>query len=241
MFYKTGVDITKDKQMFTFLKEHFEYYIMNSWNRVQSVANNVKLYKLDLSGDWTVAQSLLDKGDYETLYDIIYAWMYEHPGYEVRFNGRSGGYLVLCSVGRCAHILPDEILECEDYDEYKRYCQEHYGSVKANRDELVYYTKLVQDFDRLCDELRDYCDKLSQQTFEIIEMQNAVDQFNEDYYADLEFLEFDELRCQPDGKVYIGEVFKLQSLAEAFLRLANRSDYGYKLVIDDLYVHLEKQ
>lgn len=242
MFYKTGVDITNDKQMFNFLKEHFEYYIMNSWNRVSSIANNVKLYRLNLTGDWCVAQSLLDKGEYETLYDIIYDWMYNHPGYEVRFNGRSGGYLVLCYAGRCNHVLPDEILECEEYDEYKRYCQEHYGSVKANRSELVFYTKLVQDFDKLCDELRDYCNNLSLQVFEVVEMQKAVEQFNEDYYADLEFLEFSPLRCEDAGLVYIGEIFKLQSLAEAFLRLANRADYGYKLeFIDDLKVKMVKK
>ena len=50
MFYKTGVDITNDKQMFNFLKNHFEYYTCNSWNGLRSVANNVKLYNLDLSG-----------------------------------------------------------------------------------------------------------------------------------------------------------------------------------------------
>ena len=32
MFYKTGVDITNDKQMFNFLKDHFTYPTMNSWN-----------------------------------------------------------------------------------------------------------------------------------------------------------------------------------------------------------------
>ena len=30
MFYKTGVDITNDRQMFEFLKGHFEYPTMNS-------------------------------------------------------------------------------------------------------------------------------------------------------------------------------------------------------------------
>ena len=46
-FYKTGIDITNDKQMFNFLKNHFEYWTMNSWNRLSSVANKVKLYDLD--------------------------------------------------------------------------------------------------------------------------------------------------------------------------------------------------
>lgn len=232
MFYKTGVDITNDKQMFNFLKNHFEYYIMNSWNRVCSIANNVKLYRLNLTGDWTVAQNLLDSGEYETIHELIYDWMHSHPGYEVRFNGRSGGYLVLCYTNKRGHVLPEEILECDNYDEYKRYCKEYCGSVKVNRSELVFYTKLVQDFDKLCDTLRAYCDELSRQTFEIIEMQKAVEQFNEVYCADLEFLDFSELRCENDGSVDISELLNLQSLTEAFLRLANRSTYGYKLEFD---------
>ena len=31
MFYKTGVDITNEKQMFNFLKGHTTYYTANSW------------------------------------------------------------------------------------------------------------------------------------------------------------------------------------------------------------------
>ena len=43
MFYKTGVDITNDRQMFEFLKGHFEYHTMSSWNRLYSIANDVKM------------------------------------------------------------------------------------------------------------------------------------------------------------------------------------------------------
>jgi hypothetical protein len=241
MFYKTGVDITNDKQMFNFLKSHFEYWTMNSWNRACSIANNVKLHRLNLAGDWCVALDLLNRGEYEILNDIIYDWMYNHPGYEVRFNGRSGGYLVLGKTDQYNHVLPEEILECEDYGEYKRYCREYYGSVKANRSELVFYTKLVQDFDKLCDELRDYCNELSKQVFEIVEMQKAVEQFNECYYADLDYLNFSELRCKEDGTAYVGEIFKLQSLAEAFLRIADRTENGFIVKVqDDLSVKLVK-
>ncbi len=229
MFYQTGIDITNDKQMFNFLKNHFEYWTANSWNRLDTIANNVKLYNLDLSGDWAVAYDLLAAGEYETINCIAQEWACEHPGYEVNFNGRSGGYLVLCNKGNNYHILPDEIVEVEDYDEYKEYCRYHYGSVRANRADLVYYTKLVQDFDKLCDQLRDFCDELSRQTFEIIEMQKAVDQFNDEYAEDLEYLEFDYLRCEDDGSVDVSEISQLHCLYEAFCRVANRADYGYTL------------
>ena len=174
MFYTKGIDITNDKQMFNFLKNHFEYPTMNSWNRCYSIANKVKLYNLGLSGNWCVALSLLEEGEYESLNWMIQDWEREHPTYEVYFNGRSGGYLVLKDKGYNGHVLPDMIVDNEDYEEYKEWCRDNYGSVKANREDLVYYTKLVQEFDKLCDELRDYCDRLSNLKFEVIEMEKSV-------------------------------------------------------------------
>ena len=229
MFYQTGIDITNDKQMFNFLKNHFTYWTMNSWNRLESIANNVKMYNLGLYGDWSVALSSLEAGEYETLNWMINDWTREHPGYDVDFNGRNGGYLVLRNRENNLSILPDEINESADYEEYKRWCKDYLGSVKANRDDLVYYTKLVQSFDKLCDELRDYCDQLSRQSFEIVEMQKAVEEFNEEYGNDLEYLEFDYLRCDDFGIVDLTEITRLSSLTEAFFRVANRSEYGYSL------------
>ena len=229
MFYKTGVDITNDKQMFNFLKNHFEYYTCNSWNGLCSIANNVKLYNLDLTGDWCVTLSLLEADDYDTINMIIHDWEREHPGYCVGFNGRSGGYLVLGNRGNARHVLHEDILNNDDYEEYKQYCREYYGSVKANRSVLVEYTKLVQDFDRLCDDLRDYCDHLSNSSFEILEMQKAVEDFNYQYYPDLDYLEFQELVCDEQGIVDLSEILNLRCLADAFLRLADRHTMGYKI------------
>jgi hypothetical protein len=243
MFYQKGIDITNDKQMFNFLKNHFEYWTMNSWNRLGSIANNVKLYNLDLSGDWGVAYDLLAGGEYETINDLVQIWTEQHNGFEVTFNGRSGGYLVLCNNDNNGHVLPDEITECEDYGEYKRYCKEFYGSVKANRSDLVFYTKLVQDFDKLCDELRDFCNELSKQTFEIVAMSKAVDQFNDEYADDLEYLEFDYLRMTDEGVVNVSEIFALRCMADAFVRicLAGCKDYGYDLEwIDNDNVRIAK-
>ena len=233
MFYKTGIDITNDRQMFEFLKNHFEYWTANSWNRLGSIANNVKMYNLKLTGDWSVAYDLLASGEYETINFMIEDWCREHPGYMVFFNGRSGGYLVLGNSEDNRHILPECIIDVDTYDDYKERCREDYGSVKANRDELRYYTKLVQDFDRLCDELRDYCDGLSKQKFEFIEMEKSVEEFNNRYADDLEYLGFQYLKCSEDGKVDVSEIGTLECLLEAFLKLADRSAYSYKLVFDD--------
>jgi hypothetical protein len=227
MFYKTGVDITNDKQMFNFLRDHFEYYTCNSWNGLRSIANNVKLYNLDLAGDWSVALSLLEAEDYDTVNMIIHDWEREHPGTSVGFNGRSGGYLVLGNRGNARHVLPEEITDSVDYEDYKTYCREYHGSVKANRSNLVFYTKLVQEFDRLCDALRDYCNCLSESSFEILEMQKAVEDFNYQYYPDLDYLEFQELQCDEQGIVDLSEILNLRSLTDAFLRIADRRRIGY--------------
>ena len=232
MFYETGIDITNDRQMFEFLKGHFEYPTMSSWNRLYSIANKVKLHSLNLSGDWGVALDLLENGEYDTIRWMIHDWMTEHTGYEVYFNGRCGGYLVLKDRDYNGHMLPESILDSDTYEDYKEWCRENYGSVKANRDELVRFTKLVQDFDKLCDELRDFCDELSNLKFEIVEMQKSVDQFNSDYEDDLELLGFKQLQCDSNGKVNVEEIVTLTSLFEAFLRVADRRDSGYQLKTD---------
>lgn len=242
MFYKSGIDITNDRQMFNFLKNHFEYFTMNSWNRCCSVANNVKLYKLGLSGDWCTALSLLENGEYDTISYMIDDWRRCHPGYEIYFNGRSNGYLILKDCGYNGHILPDLIVDSEDYEDYKECCRENFGAVKVNRDELVYYTKLVQDFDKLCDELRDYCDELSNCSFERVEMEKAVEQFNEEYEDDLELLGFNKLTCDADGNVNISEIRVIRSLTEAFYKIADRSSSGYYLkCTDDGVVYYEQK
>jgi hypothetical protein len=238
MFYKTGIDITNDKQMFNFLKNHFEYYTMNSWNGVKSIANKVKLYDLGLSGDWAVTLSLLEAGEYDTINMLLLDWARENRGYEVVFGGRSGGYLILCNTDNNGTILPYVIDHADTYEEYKEYCRRYYGSVKANRDCLVYYVTLVRSFDKLCDELRDYCDMLSQQSFEIMEMQKAVDEFNDIYSEDLEYLDFQCLKMDADGCVDVSEICQLNCLYEAFLRVADRNNAGYRIeALPDWRIH----
>lgn len=233
MFYKTGVDITNDKQMFNFLKGHFTYAVIDTWNYRYTIANKVKLYTLGLSGDWCVALSLLESGEYENLHSMIHDWELAHPGYEVYFNGRNSGYLVLKQINSNGHVLPDSIVDSDDYEEYKDYCRSFIGSVKENRSELVYYTKLVQDFDKLCDELRDFCDELSKLSFEVVTMNRTIELFNEQYEDDLELIGFEKLTCEEHGKVNVSEIITLVCLFEAFCRVADRSSFGYELRSDE--------
>lgn len=237
MFYVKGIDITSDRQMFNFLKNHFQYYTMNSWNRQRSIAHNVKIYNLGLSGDAWTALNFLQDDDYFEVNMMIEDWEAEHPNYRVGFNGRSGGYLVLYPDSGCKCVLPDEVDDCESYEEYKRYCREFFGSVKANHRDLVETVKLVQEFDRLCDEIRDYVDGLSKMSFTEQAIRESVDRFNEQYQDDLVYLEFDDLFVEDGGKVDISEISELQSLYEAFLRVASKKDLGYRIERSGDYVY----
>lgn len=228
MFYVKGIDITNDKQMFNFLKDHYQYYTMNSWNGLMSIANNVKVYKLNLSGDCYNALTFLQDDDYFTVNMMIEDWEVEHRGYKVGFNGRSGGYLVLYNADNNRTVLPDEVDYNDDYEGYKEMCREYFGSVKAARYKLVEMVKLVQDFDRLCDQLRDYVNELSTQDFAARALERTVDLFNENYYDDLTYLGYSDLVVE-DGKVNVSEIKQLDCLYEAFCRLANKKDVGYKL------------
>ena len=167
---------------------------------------------------------------------VIEDWEAEHPNYKVGFNGRSGGYLVLYPDSGCKCILPDEVDDCESYEEYKRYCREFFGSVRANHYDLVQTVKLVQDFDKLCDEIRDYVDGLSKMSFTEQAIKESIDRFNEQYADDLDYLSMNSLYVE-DGKVYIAAIAELQSLYEAFLRVASKRDLGYRLERDGDYVY----
>jgi hypothetical protein len=235
MFYVKGIDITNDKQMFNFLKDHYTYYTMNSWNGNSSIANNVKIYNLNLSGNCWNALTFLQNDDYFTVNLMIEDWEAEHKGYSVGFNGRSGGYLVLYNNDNNRTVLPDEVEYNDDYEGYKEMCREYFGSVKDARYKLVEAVKLVQDFDKLCDQLRDYVNELSVKDFAEEALVEAVDRFNEDYYDDLAYLGYSELEIK-DGKVYVGEILQLDSLYEAFCRIANKKDVGYKLERDGNFV-----
>lgn len=233
MFYVKGIDITNDKQMFNFLKNHYQYYTLSSWNGLRSIANNIKLYRLALSGDWVTTLNFLESDNYCVINSIIEDWEYAHKGYKLGFNGRSGGYLVLYNADNNRTILPDEVDDNDTYEGYKEMCREYFGSVKAARPKLVEIVKLVQDFDKLCDQLRDYCDYLSKLNFAVEEMKKAVEVFNEVYYNDLAYLGFSELVCDDNGRVDGFEICQLDSLKKAFLEIAKRDDYKVNFTCDD--------
>lgn len=159
MFYKKGIDICSTKSMFNFLNDHYQYYTLNSWNGLKSIANNVKFYNLDLGMDYDILYDAIFTEDSELVNDINWIckdWEEAHPGYKLGFNGRSAGYLVLYNEKNNKSVLPSFYEYVNDYEDFKQYCKDYHECVKDYKYELREATKLVQDFDKLCDTLRQY-------------------------------------------------------------------------------------
>lgn len=173
LFQKAGVDICSAKSMFEFINNHFKYWTMNSWNRLESIANNMKLYNLGLEGDWTtVLDYLYDENDIGCIgfqiRDLVEEWEAKHPGYSLGWNGRSGGYLVIYNHDKkngtvnFRNILPEDLTGYDNYEDFKETIKDYYGwNVKDMIPELREYTELIRDFDKLCEDLRDLANEYS--------------------------------------------------------------------------------
>lgn len=100
-FYRK-VDTRNREAMIAFLDGHFRYDTMNSWNKATSYANGVKIHRLDLTREqMDKAWAMLDMEEvFDAIHGIIQDWSVEHDWrWQVGFNGRSGGYLVLYQGG----------------------------------------------------------------------------------------------------------------------------------------------
>lgn len=241
MFYKTNIDICNDKQMFHFLKDHFRYDTMNSWNRLQSIANNVKIYNLSLDGDCWVALSMLNKDNYFAVNMMIEDWEDEHPNYKVGFNGRSGGYLVLYNKNDNQNVLPDYIVD-GDYEDYKQYIKDYYGTLKDNRSNLRYLTELVRDFDKLCDDIRNYVNELSKVDVVNEVLTEVVENFNEEYEEDMNLLEIDPLKVV-DNKIDIRDLSISKIMSDMFFMMLRSAinDLGFKIVLEDTCLTIKER
>lgn len=219
MFYKTNVDIANTKSMWNFLHDHFQYYTMNSWNRTTSIANNVKLYNLELDGDWTeVMHYLFDEADSGCLQtyidDEIREFEAKHLYYKVGFNGRSGGYLVLCNSDNSCSVLPNCVADYDSYEEFKEDVKGGWNGYKVsdfNR-ELRETVEIVREFDKLCDRLRDLVNEYSKKSFDVDKLEAALSYFNDLYGDDLDALGL-------DGPYMVGDRVRLNDIAhyDAFM------------------------
>lgn len=116
VFITVGKEQPKTRQkMIDYLKGHFRYNTMSSWNGAHSYARNVKIQKLNIldpnvrsrAYDMAGNDDCMDRvnqvlSDFDANHD--YAW-------QAGFNGRSSGYIVLYQGGKRA-------------SQYKRVCRD---------------------------------------------------------------------------------------------------------------------
>ncbi|MDP2629286.1 MAG: hypothetical protein Q8P45_01080 [Candidatus Harrisonbacteria bacterium] len=90
-------------EMIEFLKDHFRYPTMNSWNRATSYARNIKIHRFGL--DHETESRCFDMLDLREAFDDFSATLHEFAirhdyAWQIGQNGRSGGYLVLYQGGK---------------------------------------------------------------------------------------------------------------------------------------------
>jgi hypothetical protein len=146
MFTKK-VNTRSKKAMIDFLANYFRYATMNYWNNSTSYAHNMKIHNLPVSKEirGTLYELLDCQEAFRSINDLIADFDAAHKyGWQAGFNGRSGGYLVLYQGG-----LEDRKVVCypgkptdqdEDFSEWRM-------------DDLRDRVKLVQEFDKLADDI----------------------------------------------------------------------------------------
>ena len=113
--FNKKVDLRSRKEMVEYLTSHFRYDTSNSWNSATSYAHNVKVYRLGLTSEQE--DKLFEMMETDDFYDEI-NWMLEdfavdhNYEWQVGFNGRSGGYLILYQGGRKALDYKSRCTEC---------------------------------------------------------------------------------------------------------------------------------
>ena len=124
-----------------YLKNHFRYDTLSSWNKARSYAWNIKVYRqqqgnlLEKMYTFLECEEAFEEGE-EMLRDFAEKYNYK---YQIGRNGRSGGYLVLYQGGmreNRPYIMPGRGMDesPEDID-------------KMETEELMERVYLVEDFD----------------------------------------------------------------------------------------------
>lgn len=154
-FFYTGISDKTYENKFDYIKSHFQYYTLNSWNRLKSIANNVKIYKLGLTTKQQNAFYEFSACDSEELYtnigDSIKDFENIFTSYVVGFNGRSGGYMVLYNKSDNNNVLEENVEYSKNYTEYYEICKEEgvcRRDINNSINEMYY---LLKAFDKLCD------------------------------------------------------------------------------------------
>ena len=122
--YNKQIDKRYKDTMVKYLRQHFRYNTMNSWNKSTSYANNIKLHHVDKPKDIdddTFWEMIGITEWQEKLSDLLEDFGKKHNWqWQAGINGRSGGYVVLYRGG----IKPS------GYESYCSHCgQKNYQKV----------------------------------------------------------------------------------------------------------------
>lgn len=219
--FKKEVNTASAVEMFEFLKGHAQYK--------NNIANNVKLYNLELEGSESTALTLLNYREYDYTDMLIKDWKKIYKGYSVRFTGRCAGHLVLqCDDYRC-NILPDCVLDCENEQDLQEYIKEN--GIMYTMQELEEATEIVQSFDALTDNMRDYVNDLSNCNIQSYILDDVVYNFNEEYENDLTMFNIDALEFNEEyNAIDVTNIINIKCLFECLTKaIAFISEYGYCL------------
>ncbi len=131
-----------------YLRNHFRYDTMHSWNRATSYARNVKLHHLILDAE--TRSSAYDFLELPEAYWEVNALIEEfdrHHDYrwQAGFNGRSGGYIVLYQL----RLLTEKHYGVFTYPGKGLDEDEDFSAWGI--DELRDRYRLVREFDQLCE------------------------------------------------------------------------------------------
>lgn len=148
--FAKDIDLENEEAVLQYLKEHDLYWLANSWNRLYTFSNNVKIYNLDVDKETTDKLfELLDMDSIETqtIFDnIVEAFQENNFGYSIGFNGRSNGYMILVpNQDKNEHLqdMIDALKHCKNIEDLK----EDYEF-----EEFKDLEKVVMSFDEACDE-----------------------------------------------------------------------------------------
>jgi hypothetical protein len=175
--------MSKRQRLMEYLKNHFRYFTENSWNQSTSYARNVKIYDLTMdAATRSRACDLLEVPEaFDEIHELIREFEQKHDWqWQVGFNGRSDGYLVLYRGGReksgyttkcdrCGRLTwyeteqPCHVERCKGT--LKKLPEDHYRIFtypgkgvdddadfsEWSMEELEDRARLVRKFDKLCD------------------------------------------------------------------------------------------
>jgi hypothetical protein len=110
----THPELTRE-EMIAFLRNHFRYHTMNSWNNATSYARKVKIHNLDLTREQRdrAYEIIYAEGAFDEINELMRQFDAAHKyEFQMSFNGRSGGYVVLIPGGQRPSGYQSHCLVC---------------------------------------------------------------------------------------------------------------------------------